>query len=86
MDENQKDRDFDFSKSLSSFQKIIKQSGPAASASYSLVTSILLFTYLGWHIDKLRGTYPIAIIIGIFVGIGIGFYHLFKTINSIKNE
>tara|TARA_B100000214_G_C23488050_1_gene410294 strand:+ start:55 stop:315 length:261 start_codon:yes stop_codon:yes gene_type:complete len=86
MNQNQKDRDFDLSQSLSSFQKIIKQSGPAASASYGLIASILLFTYLGWYIDKLRETYPIGVIIGIVIGIVIGFYHLFKTINSINNE
>tara|TARA_B100001175_G_C19301272_1_gene538356 strand:- start:75 stop:320 length:246 start_codon:yes stop_codon:yes gene_type:complete len=77
MSKKQEDRDY-FFKSFSSFQKIIKQSGPAASASYSLIASILLFTYLGWYIDKLRDTSPVAITIGVFIGVFIGFYYLIK--------
>ena len=36
---------------LGSFQNIVRQSGPAATASYGLIFSILIFTYIGWNID-----------------------------------
>ena len=74
----------DVGKSLDSFQKIIKQAGPAASASYSLVASILLFTFIGWYIDSNNDTSPFWVIVGIFIGILVGFYQLIKTMTSKK--
>ena len=74
----------DVGKSLDSFQKIIKQAGPAASASYSLVASILLFTFIGWYIDSNNDTSPFWVIVGIFIGILVGFYHLLRTMTSKK--
>ena len=71
-------------KSLESFQKIIKQAGPAASASYGLVASILLFTFIGWYIDSNNDTSPFWVIVGIFIGILVGFYQLIKTMTSKK--
>ena len=71
-------------RSFDSFQKIIKQSGPAASASYGLVASILLFTFIGWSIDANNNTSPIGILVGVFFGILVGFYHLIKTMSSKK--
>ena len=71
-------------KSFDSFQKIIKQSGPAASASYGLVASILLFTFIGWSIDANNNTSPIGVLVGVFFGILVGFYHLIKTMSSKK--
>ena len=56
-----------------SFQNIAQQSGPAAAASYGLIASILIFTYLGWIIDKNIDSYPFAILIGMLLGMIIGF-------------
>ena len=44
MASNEDDSGFDIGRSFESFQKVIKQSGPAAAASYGLIVSILLFT------------------------------------------
>ncbi len=74
----------DVGKSIDSFQKIIKQAGPAASASYGLVASILLFTFIGWYIDSNNDTSPFWVIVGIFIGILVGFYHLIKTMSTKK--
>ena len=74
----------DFGKSFESFHKIIKQSGPAASASYGLVASILIFTSIGWYVDLNNNTSPVWVLVGIFLGILIGFYQLIKTMSSKK--
>ena len=68
-----------------SFQNIAQQSGPAAAASYGLIASILIFTYLGWIIDKNIDSSPFAILIGMLLGMIIGFYHLFKAIGKTKH-
>ena len=67
-----------------SFQNIAKQSGPAAAASYGLIASILIFTYFGWIIDRKIDSTPFAILIGMLIGMIIGFYHLIKLISKTK--
>ncbi len=71
---------FDLGRSIEYFQNIVKKSGPAASASYTLLASVLIFTLLGWYIDSSRGTKPIGILVGLSIGLITGFYHLAKTI------
>ena len=75
---------FDLGGALEYFQNIVKESGPAASASYTLVASVLIFTLLGWYIDSSRGTKPIGILVGLCIGLISGFYHLAKTIWTRK--
>ena len=67
-----------------SFQNIVKQSGPAAAASYGLIASILIFTYFGWMIDREIDSSPFAILIGMLLGMIIGFYHLIKVVGKTK--
>ena len=67
-----------------SFQNIVEQSGPAAAASYGLIASILIFTYFGWIIDRKIDSSPFAILIGMLLGMIIGFYHLIKVVSKTK--
>jgi len=39
---------------------------------------------IGWYIDTLKDSSPIGVLIGLFLGLIIGFYHLAKTIWGIK--
>ena len=75
---------FNFLKSMESFQSVVIQSGPAASASYSLLASILIFTFLGWYLDLKYNSSPIWVLIGVFLGLVIGFYGLLKVVNAKK--
>ena len=72
-------------KNFKSFQNVVQQSGPAAAASYGLIASILIFTYLGWIIDKNIDSSPFAILIGMLLGMVIGFYHLIKAVGKTKH-
>ena len=49
-------------------------------ASYGLVGAILLFGALGYFADRMSGSSPTYVIIGLVVGIAIGFYSLVKTV------
>ena len=62
-----------------SFQKVLNQAGPAASASYSLIGSILLFIFIGFYIDNHFDTSPVGIIIGVVLGLVVGFYQMVKV-------
>ena len=65
---------------LKQFQKYIQQSIPAASASYTLLGSILFLTGLGYFFDTYFDSSPIGISIGLAIGLLVGFYELYKTI------
>ena len=74
----------DILENFKSFQNIVKQSGPAAAASYGLIASILIFTYFGWLVDRKIDSSPFAILIGMLLGMIIGFYHLIKVAGKTK--
>ena len=89
MSKNEKDKgkgkgQINIVENFKSFQNIVKQSGPAAAASYGLIASILIFTYFGWIIDRKIDSSPFAIIIGMILGMIIGFYHLIKVVSKTK--
>ena len=87
MSENEKEKgkgQIDILENFKSFQNIVKQSGPAAAASYGLIASILIFTYFGWIIDREIDSSPFAILIGMLLGMIIGFYHLIKVVGKTK--
>ena len=75
----------DLGKSFAYFQKILQQSGPVASASYGLLASVLIFTFLGWYIDAYNGSSPKGVLLGLAIGLIVGFYHLLKTIQRRKS-
>ena len=87
MSENEKEKgkgQINILENFKSLQNIAQQSGPAAAASYGLIASILIFTYLGWIIDKNIDSSPFAILIGMLLGMIIGFYHLIKAVSETK--
>jgi len=69
-----------FSRSFIYFQKIIKQSAPVASATYSLVGSVVVLGLVGYFLDDFLQTEPWLLIICLLIGVVIGFYHLAKTV------
>ena len=64
--------------SYSFFQNVLNQAGPAANASYSLLASIFLFIFGGFYIDNHLETSPAGIIVGMILGIVVGFYQMVK--------
>ena len=67
-------------RSLRSFQATISASGPAATASYTLIGAIILLGGIGYAIDEWRGTSPWFLFGGLILGIVVGFYELAKTL------
>jgi F0F1-type ATP synthase assembly protein I len=61
------------------FQERATNALPSALAGYSLIGSILLFGLIGYGIDRWRGgTSHTFLLVGVFVGIAIGFFDLVK--------
>ena len=67
-------------KSLRFMQETIRRSGPAATASYTLIGAILLLGGIGFAVDYWQGTEPWFLLAGLLWGIVVGFYELAKTV------
>jgi F0F1-type ATP synthase assembly protein I len=70
----------DFGRSLRYLQENIRRSGPAAVAGYTLIGAIGLLGGLGYAFDAWRGTSPWGLLVGLLLGIVVGFYELAKTV------
>jgi len=66
--------------SLKALQTTISRSGPAATASYTLIGAIVLLGGIGYAVDQWRGTSPWGLFAGLVLGLIVGFYELAKTI------
>lgn len=66
--------------SFTYLQKIIKQSGPAMGASYTLIASVIILGTIGYFLDIWLDTSPILLLIGLLLGIVVGFYEIAKVI------
>jgi ATP synthase protein I len=74
-----KNREFSFSRSTKSLQDNASNAGQAAGASYTLVGGIILLGGAGYAVDRWQGTAPWGLLIGLALGIVVGFYELVKT-------
>ena len=74
-----KNRSFSYSRSAKSLQENAERAGSAAGAAYALVGGILVFGGIGYAVDKWRDTSPWGLIIGLLLGVIVGFYDLVKT-------
>ncbi|HYS26564.1 MAG TPA: AtpZ/AtpI family protein [Vicinamibacterales bacterium] len=74
-----KNRSFSYSRSAKSLQENASNAGAAAAASYTLVGGIIVLGGLGYLLDRWQGTGPWGLLIGLALGIIVGFYDLVKT-------
>jgi F0F1-type ATP synthase assembly protein I len=74
------DSGFSLSRAARSLQENVARSGPVAGASYTLIGGIVLLGGIGYGIDKWQGTAPWGLVIGLALGIIVGFYELVKTV------
>jgi F0F1-type ATP synthase assembly protein I len=74
------DRSPFFARSLQVLQENLRRSGPAAAAGYTLIGAIVILGGLGYAVDRWRGTSPWFLLVGLLVGLVVGFYELAKTV------
>lgn len=74
-----KNRGFSYSRSTKSLQENASNAGAAAGASYTLVGGIIVLGGIGYAVDRWQGTAPWGLLIGLALGIIVGFYELVKT-------
>ena len=71
---------FSFARSAKSLQDNVQRAGPAASAGYTLIGAILLLGGIGYAVDVWKATAPWGLLVGLGLGLVVGFYELGKTI------
>jgi F0F1-type ATP synthase assembly protein I len=71
---------FDPGRSFRYLQENLRRSGPAVAAGYTLIGSIALLGGLGYAIDAWQGSSPWGLLIGLLLGVGVGFYELAKAV------
>ncbi len=68
------------SESFEFLQRTIRNAGPAASASYTMIGAILLLGACGYTLDKWLNTQPWLLLGGLILGVIVGLYELAKVV------
>lgn len=72
---------------ISGLARAYRKAAPYISSVYALIASIALFAWLGWLADhKWPAMQPMYFIIGMFVGLLIGFYNIYKILKNIDSD
>ncbi len=57
-----------------------------ASVGLELVIPVALLTYGGYRLDGWLGTLPLFLILGVFLGMAVGFYSVFRRVLPPKGS
>ena len=60
----------------------LRDLGQISGVGFTLVAYVLVFTGIGYGLDRLLGTEPWLMVVGVFVGGGIGFYSMIRTLTQ----
>jgi F0F1-type ATP synthase assembly protein I len=73
------DRGLFLARAAKSFQDSVTRAGPVALASYTLIGAIIVLGGIGYALDKWRGRDHWFLLLGLLLGLIVGFYELAKT-------
>ncbi len=63
-----------------------RKAAPYIDASWQLTGSVVLWTVLGWWLDKKLHTAPWLLVTGAVLGVGVGFWLFFKALAQIGKK
>ena len=69
-----------------SAHEAFKKAGPFLNIGYTLMGGIALFGFLGYWLDKKFQTEPYLLLIGVFLGLILGYYNMIKIIQSLDKK
>lgn len=73
-------RGFPLARSAKALQESVSRAGPAAGAGYTLIGAIVLLGGIGYGVDAWQDTAPWGVLVGLLLGIVVGFYELARTV------
>lgn len=65
---------------IDDFVSSFRKAAPYLNSVYTFMASIGLFGYAGYWIDKKFASKPLFLLIGLFCGMGIGFYQFYRVL------
>jgi len=71
---------------LSGIAKAYRSAGPWLSASAKLTTAPALGVWVGWWVDKEKGTAPVGVLIGSMLGMVLGFYGFIRDVLRMSKK
>lgn len=63
--------------------RLVRYGNLAFSFGITMIAAVFLGLYGGWWVDRRLGTFPAFMLLGVFLGIGVGFYNLWKELNVL---
>lgn len=72
--------------SKSEISRDFRNAAPYLNIGYTLIGAIILFAVAGGYIDKKTDSGPLYLIIGVFIGLILGFYNMIKVIHNLDNK
>lgn len=67
-------------------QSSFRKAAPYLNIGYTLIGGVLFFGYFGNLLDKKTGNGPIFLLLGLFLGLGLGFYNMYKVIKNMEQR
>ena len=67
-------------------QNSFRKAAPYLNIGYTLIGGILLFGYLGHLVDEKTDEDPVFLLLGLFLGLGLGFYNMYKVIKNMEQR
>lgn len=71
------------SKNKLQWAKFARYANLALTFGITMIAAVFLGLYGGWWLDRRLGTFPVFLLIGVFLGVGIGFYSLWKELAGL---
>jgi len=71
---------------ISNLTEAYRKAVPYINIVYVLIGSLFMLGAAGWFADKYCQTKPALTILGIFLGLGVGFYNFFKSLQQLEKN
>ncbi len=72
--------DLMLSKKKLQWAKFARYANLALTFGITMIAAVFLGLYGGWWVDRRLGTFPVFLLIGVILGVGLGFYSLWKEL------
>ncbi|MBN2424666.1 MAG: AtpZ/AtpI family protein [Calditrichaceae bacterium] len=73
-------------KQNSEIRDSFNKAAPYLNIGYTLIGSIILFGFLGHLADEKTGMAPVFSLAGLFFGLGLGFYNMYRVIKNMEQR